>query len=275
MFEYTDYRRLLKDQARKWKDEHPGWTLQKIASKAQIQPPYLTNVLQERAHLSADQLHAIGGVLKWSPEEIDFATLLLETERAGNPDRRKLLEKRASEIRKEKRKSQAHLKKAVVDPQTEVYTRFFLNPFYILINAFIGVDRFAKEPSRISKCLGLNASTLQAWLKDLAGMGFIKPSGHGFEKVKRNFHLPKDSVLCEPHQHLSQQIVSQHLMTTPESEKYGFTVTISADESTRQAIQEEFLKFLKVIEGKVAKAPAEELYGMRFDLFKWSHEKNS
>jgi hypothetical protein len=92
--------------------------------------------------------------------------------------------------------------------------------------------------------------------------------------LKKNFHLPKDSPLCEPHQNLLQQIANQHTRGLPEREKYAFSLTFSADEETRDAIHSEFLKFLQTIEPLVTKAPSDEIYGLRFDLFRWSYEKS-
>lgn len=272
IFDHLEYRPLLREQAGHWKSTHSGWTLARIAEKAGIQAPYLTNVLKERAHLSADQLHGLGQVLGWEEEELDYCQLLLERERSGLPRRKESLKRRIETIRKAKLESKAHLKKDVIESTPEEFTRFFLNPFYYLLNVFLGIPRFAADPSRISRCLNVHPDRVNAWLRDLVKMKFLEPTKTGYKVVRSNFHLPRESPLCEPHQQLMLQASHQHLQKLPEDKKYSFTVTFSADPATREKIQREFLKFLQSVEPLVKDAPAEEIYGMRFDLFQWSHE---
>lgn len=273
VFDYQDYRPLLREQANRWKREHAGWTLQRIAEKASIQAPYLTNVLKERAHLSADQLHSLGQVFQWEPDELDYCALLLERERSGLPKRKEALKRKIEAVRKQKLESKANLKKDVIESTPEEFTRFFLNPFYFLMNVFLGTPRFARDPSRIANCLNVHPARVNAWMKDLLKMKFVESTPSGYKVVRKNFHLPRESPLCEPHQQLMQQASHQHLQSLPDDRKYSFTVTFSADPASREKIQREFLKFLQAVEPIVKEAPAEEIYGMRFDLFQWSHEK--
>lgn len=274
-FEHLTYRPLLREQATRWKKEHHGWTLQRIAEKAGIQAPYLTNVLKERAHLSADQLHSLSQVFHWDADELDYGSLLLEWERSGLPKRKERLRQKIEAVRKEKLESKANLKKDVIETGTpEELTRFFLNPFYFLLNSFLGIPRFSKDPARIASCLNVHPSRVATWLKDLVKMKFIEAGKDGYKVVRRNFHLPRESPLCEPHQQLMLQLSHQHLQSLPEDRKYSFTVTFSADPAAREKIQREFLAFLKKVEPIVKDAPTEEIYGMRFDLFQWSTENN-
>ncbi len=272
-FEHLAYRPLVKQQAEAWKQAHSGWTLQRIAAKAGIQAPYLTNVLKERAHLSTDQLYSLAQVLQWDEEELDYAQLLLEWERSAQPKRREGLRKKIEAKRREKLQSKAVLKKEMIESTPEEFTRFFLNPFYFVINFFLGVPRFARAPERIAHCLNVHPHRVQTWLRDLVKMKFVEHTPKGYVALRKNFHLPRESPLCEPHQQLMQQLSSQHLQSLPEDQKYSFTVTFSADPATREKVQREFLAFLKKIEPAVKDAPAEEVYGMRFDLFQWSHDR--
>lgn len=274
IYQYTSYRELLKDQAAAWKKEHAGWTLQRIAEKASLQPPYLTNVLKGRAHLSSDQFHALGQIFNWDGEESDYGILLLEWERSGLSPRKEALKKRIDEIRKLKTQSSHTLKKQVINPTHEEYLPFYLNPFYSLINSFLGVKRFSIDPKKISRCLNLDVAQVQSWLKELVRMKFVESTPQGFVKLKKNFHLPIESPLCEPHLAVMQQATSQHLQTLPQNEKVAFNLTFSADPETKEKIHREFVAFLKRIEPMVKDAPAEELYGLRFDLFRWSFEKS-
>src|SRR4051812_348437 len=111
VYNYTNYRELLRDQALQKKKTEDGWTLQRIAESTGLQAPYLTNVFKERAHLSGDQFYSLAQLFEWNEEETSFGTLLLEWERSGLKRRRDAFKKRIDEIRKAKMKSEAHLKK--------------------------------------------------------------------------------------------------------------------------------------------------------------------
>jgi uncharacterized protein (TIGR02147 family) len=269
-FNYQAYRILLRDQAAAWKEAHKGYTLQRIAELAKIQAPYLTNALKERAHLNQDQIFALGQIFEWETELHRYCTLLMEWERSGNPARKKLLKEEIDRIRKEKLSSQAHLKKQVMETPESELNQFFLNPFYSLIHAFMGVERFSREPMAVARKLGIEGRQFRRWLGELVEMKFLDREGDAYRKLKKNFHLPKDSPLCAPHLQLFGLATAQHLLRIPEEEKYNFSVTFSADAAARENIQREYLLFLKKVEAIVKEAPSEEIFGLRFDLFRWS-----
>lgn len=271
LYEYLGYRPYLKDKAKWLKEQRSGWTLGWAAARARIQAPYLTNALNEKAHLSLDQVFALAPTFELEQEELQYLSLLSDWERSGHAERKRALSEKLESLRKEKLQSKSHLKKEIVNSTfVDEFTRFYLNPHLSLLNGFLGIEKFARDPRRIAGCLGVKVKQVESWLKELVQLKFAEKSGTGYVKLKKNFHLPKDSPLCAPHMNLMQQVANRHLQSLPEEEKYNFTVLLSADEATRELIQREFLEFLKKLEPLVKAAPAEELYGMRFDLFKWS-----
>lgn len=273
-FEYTNYRSLLSDQAKAWKKSRPGWTLRKIAEKANIQPPYLTNVLKARAHLSADQICSLAYVFEWNEDTTDFSLLLMEWERSGNSKRRTALGEKIARTQKEKVQIKAQLKKEVVQTSLGSDHKFFLNPYHYIVNAFLSIPRFAREPLRIASCISIKPADINGILNDLQEMKFVEKAGDGYRKLKKNFHLPKESPLCLPHQTLLQLASTQHMQNLPEGEKTNFTLTFSADQKTKDRINAEFRKFLQAVEPLVKEAPSEQVYGLRFDLFRWSHDRD-
>lgn len=265
-----NYRAILAEQSRILKGQRPGFTLQRLAQKTNLQAPYLTNVLKERAHLSHDQAYVVANEMGFSPEERDHLLLLIEWERSGLKQRQTELKTKIEAQRREKLKSKAVLQKENLEPTSSDETRFFLNPYYTILNAFMAVERLSQSPSEIAQALHVSPIQIELWLKDLEQMGFLNRTKTGYQKLKRNFHLSKESPLCQPHQNLMSQISARHMQSLPESEKFNFNLIFSADEDTRDQIQAEYLKFLKAIEGLVKKAPSQNIFGLSFDLFRWS-----
>jgi uncharacterized protein (TIGR02147 family) len=272
LYQIWEYRLIIKDLVAQAKKEKAGWTQNKIASLAGIQSSFFTNVLKEKAHLSLDQLEALGAALKWDHPTTDYLGLLLEWERSANPKRRERLSARIKIIQKEQQRKTTPLKKEMVTHKIEEETKFFLSPKHFLVNSFLGIPKYAQSPSLIGKCLPITSGAIEGIIRDLIKIGAVARGAKGLEKIRRNFHLPSDSPLCEPHQALMQNYTDLHLRSLPETEKSSFRITFSSDPDTKKAIYLEFQKFLKAVEPLVKAAPAEELYGLAFDLFLWSHE---
>lgn len=270
LFKYLNYRQLLADRAAFRKKARAGWTLQRLASQAGLHPPFLTNVLKERAHLNADQLYSLTRALDLSEEEGSFALLLMEYERSVHPERREKLRARIDGIAREKNKTDSHLSAPKVEATTEEITRFYINPELQLVHAFLGVARFAKEPGLIAGALNIERSRVEALVRELIDLGYARETATGLEKTRKSLHLPKESPLCAPQQLLMQYRSLQHQQLLPESSRYNFAVTFTADDGTQEKIHAEFLQFLGRIEKWVREAPSAEVYQLRFDLFPWS-----
>jgi uncharacterized protein (TIGR02147 family) len=270
VYEYLSYRKWMKDQASEWKKRSPSHTLARLSELAQVQAPYLTNVLKERVHLNADQFFAVANVFALNADEFQYGQTLLEWERSSHPKRKEVLQSKLDEIKKRKLKTETHLQAKTVNATADELTRFYLNPELQLIHAFFGVEKYAKNIDLIARSLNLDLVQVEALVKELIDLGFLKSTSSGFEKTKKSIHLSKTSPLCRPQQLLMHHRSLQQLQMLPESERYNFAVLFTADPETRETIHREFLKFLSTIEETVRKAPSEEVYQMHFDLFPWS-----
>lgn len=270
IFKYINYRQLIADRANSRKKARAGWTLQRLAQQAGLHPPFLTNVLKERAHLNSDQLFSLTRALDFSDEETSFALLLQEHERSAHAERRKYLRDRIDAVVREKARTESHLSAPKVEATTEEITRFYVNPELQLIHAFLGVERFAKDPRLIATALNIEPARVELLIRELVSLGYVRETGGGLEKTRKSLHLPKDSPLCAPQQLLMQYRALQHQQLLPEDSRYNFAVTFTSDEETKARIHQEFLQFLGRIEKWVRAAPSAEVYQLRFDLFPWS-----
>lgn len=231
---------------------------------------YITNVFKERAHFSVDQLYALAEVLKLNEEETNYCELLLDHERAGHIGRRDKLRAKIETIRQAKLKSEEHIKKQVIETNSVEMARYYVSPELHIINFFLAIPRFSKQPHLIGECLNISPEQIEGFIQELIDLRFIQKNKNGIKPLHREFHLPKESPLCRPHLLLMHYKALQHQQLLKENEKYNFSVTFTADEKTRERIQREFLAFLTNIEELVKSAPREHVYQMHFDLFNWS-----
>jgi uncharacterized protein (TIGR02147 family) len=270
IYEHLSYRKWVSEEASHWKKARPGHTFSRLAQQTGVQAPYLTNVLKERAHLNTDQFYALSQAFSLKTDEINYGLLLLEWERSSHQDRKQILKSKIDEIRKEKLKTEAHIKATTVQSSTEDITRFYLNPELQLIHSFLGIEKYAKNLDLIAQSLHLSPERVEGLVKELNDLGYIQMTGKGITKTNKSIHLPKSSPLCRPQQLLMHHRALQHLQALAEKDRYNFTVTFTADEPTREKIHREFLRFLSTIEPLVKEAPGESVYQIHFDLFPWS-----
>jgi len=269
IYESLHYRKWIRSQAEDWKKSRPGHTLSRLAQQTGIQPPYLTNVLKERAHLNADQFYSVAKAFALNRQETEYGLMLLEWERSSLEERKQALKQQIEIYRKEKLKTENHLQAQKVDASEENMIRFYSNPELVLVHAFLGVPRYAQNLKLIADSLKIEMSKLEELLKELKDYGLIQVTAKGTEKTGRSLHLSKTSAIWRSHQLLMQFRSLQRMQQLQESERYNFSVTFTADEKTREKIHREFLALLSKVEKLVKEAPSEEVYQMHFDLFPW------
>jgi len=271
VYRYLDYREALRETAVDWKKQRSGRSMQRLAETSGLHTPHFSNVTKGKAHLSQDQLYAVCGALTFSESEYDYLALLLEWERSGVHSRKEVLKKRIEEIRKEKFKSENHLKAKKVKEDQKKYDKVYLNPELYLTYFFLGVERFRNNPDLIRKNLHLTKKVLDTYIDDLLGMNLIVKEKGRILIGDQHFHLSQESELCDPHQTLMHYLSVHHMSKLSKDNKYGFNVTFSANESTRNAIHELFLDFIKQSESLVRETEIDdEIYQFNFQLFPWS-----
>ncbi len=272
-FTYLSYRAWLCQAHKQKKSERSTWTLGRLADCTSIQAPYLTNVMKERAHLSADQLFAILEYFKASPAERDYLLLLQDWERSSLASRKSFLKKQIDSIQEEQLRTEIHIQAPVAKVDQNELSRYYIDPHLQLIYAFLGIERFSQKPTRVAECLSITEDQVDSAIQELRKMGLLVTSKGKLEKTKKKLHLPKDSYLCWPQQQLMKQRSALHLLKLPKELQYNFMVTFTADENCRKRIQLEFLQFLSRIESWVHESDSTDVHQMNFELFPWTDSR--
>ncbi len=276
VFSFFNYREFLRTALTAARTSRPGFTHRRLAESMRVQPSYLSRVFQGTAHLNADQLYLGGQALRCSAEEVRYLLLLLEWDRCELSERKFILKRKIQSIQEEKRNSAHHLKADFVLPESSaLYSEYYLDPMASLVHTFLSLKEYQTRPERICVCLGLSEARLREILALLTKLGIV-----AFDKKKAQYsilkdhiHLDKDSTLNRSYQTLFRHAALEHLKRVEGNEKYEFSVTFSADEETQKVIHDEFNSFLKRIESQVRKAPAEGVFQLHFDLFRWDTKR--
>ena len=246
-----------------------GWSTALLAEKIRVQPSYLTNVIKERAHFSADQIHAIAFELGLSDDETQYLDLLMQWERAEFKSRKKSLHEQVQELRHK----HIHADQQLLAPETALSDadkeRYYLDPNIELIHLYLGVKGVPSEIGEIAQAWGLRSEYVVNIIAFLEKRGLI-------ERVKKTWKvkpvhqmLSHESPLCKPQQILKRLRALDVLQRMQPERVYSFNGTLTMSEETRMQVQARFIEFLKECEELVLASPSEGIYNLQFDLFPW------
>lgn len=266
----SDYRQAL-EELFQLKKQRLGqkWTLAALAKKIDLQPSYLTNVTKGRAHLSADQIHAIGSALDLSEVEIDYLVLLMEIEKSNFTQRRKKLQLQIEEMRR------AHLTSAQYIPTQELQLSdedklyYYLDPNVELLHFYFGLKNKSQKIEDIAKALSVPEEFVDKTIEFLSSRKLIELKHGRWVRGSISQYLPENSLLCKPSQQLLRFKALDRLQKIPKEKKYAFMATVSMNEEARFEIQAAYLEFLEKARKIVQNSEPEEVYNIQFELFPW------
>src|SRR3989339_299041 len=245
VFEYDNYKDLLKYLINNKKKMDKSFTMQKMATACHIQKTYLSRVINSFADLSEDQVYLAGLEMNLNNEEAKFFSLLHQRDRSGVKRRSDELTKEINLIKKINQRSEKHiqvqpLKSNLIDN----ITLYYLDINFQLIHVFLTIERFSKSPALLINVLSLTNDKLQFYLNSLVELGIIEKKDTKYVVVKDNLHLSKDSPVFQTYRRLTRDHCLNKLEKLDSDNQYSFSVTFSTSPEVQSKIHREFLKFL-------------------------------
>jgi uncharacterized protein (TIGR02147 family) len=173
IFEYIDYRKLLKDLYEERKTANSSFSYRFIAQKAGFTSAgFFTNILQGKRNIGAENILKFASVFKLKRHEIEYFELLVQFDQAKSHDQKKYyFEKILSSKRSKIKLTEAW--------QYEFYRQWF----YTAIREVIDIYRFdGKDYSELAKKVSPAITPLQAKkaVELLEKLGMIKQGKDGF-----------------------------------------------------------------------------------------------
>lgn len=270
IYKYIDYQLFLKATVIERKKVDKSFTFERFAKAIGVQKPYLSKVVNRKAHLSQDQMYSVGKVLDFNKDELEYALKVLELAKTGLANRKKELHSEVEALRTQKLDSGEWLTNKPLDAIQSGMAEYYLDPWHQIVHLLLSVKRYREDPTKISIELGIRAERLQSILQKLERMGIIAREKEGIQILVRNIHLPKDSPLYDSWRNNVRLLSLQQLQVLPPEKSYNFSMFFSADLATYRTIHAGFLEFLKTVDTEVKKAPYEEVYQLTFDLLPWT-----
>lgn len=276
IYRYISYQEIIKKEILERKKVNSKVTFSRLADLMNVQKAYVSKVMRSEAHFSSDQLYLACTFLSLTPDETSYMLLLLEHERTVVQERKAQLLKQIRQIQAEHRKPSKNLKDAkVIDAETKSrFAEYYFNPYTLIIHICLSIPNYQTKPKLLLHKLRIQESQLNHSLDLLERLELIRWSPHEsrYLLLENYMQLSEDSPIRQPYLALFRAMSTDQVLRIPGPERFGFSVTISADEKSRNQMQEEFMTFIKRAQAIVSEAQPERVYQINFDLFPWDND---
>lgn len=270
IFLESNYRLTLKEIVEHKRQIDRKFNFQAIAETTRIPKSYISKVINEKAHLSSDQLFLVSEYLELNENEFNFLHLLLEKDRCVIAARKKILTSQIQELRSTQLDSQKYIQANPDALDESSLEKYYMDPLNQLVHICLSIPRYQSNLQLLSQDLSITPSNLGFIVDFLEKTSIIKQTPAGYQTVIKNIHLPKSSSVHKAWRTQLKLFSLDRLNRLSTPEDYTFSVLFSSNEKVREKVKAEFLSFLSKAEHLVKDSPMEETYQMNFDLFGWT-----
>jgi uncharacterized protein (TIGR02147 family) len=261
IFNYSHYRPYLSARL-----QAPGSRGDKSAlSQAMgIQATYISQVLQEKAHLSLEQGEAANQFFNHSTQESHFFLLLIQKDRAGTKSLREYFQKQMDEILKARlvlteRLGKSHQLKE--EDRAWYYSNWI--PAAVHIATTIPTLRTAES---ISKALQLTPEMTVKTLEHLENVGLVRKNGFEFLPGSQQIRLGNDSHHILSH-HTNWRLQAMQSLEREKLNELHYSGVVSLSSGDVVKIKNILLDSIKENINIVKESKEEELFCLNIDFF--------
>jgi len=268
---FEDYRVFFRTKLLEKKEKFGNrFTFERMAEACGVQKTYLSRVLNGDGHLSADQIFLSAKYLGLSEDELALVNLLHDFEKSTISARKEILAREIERCRSRLMKTEEHIHADRLSTNENVnISEYYLDVHTQLVHMFLSIPKYATKPSEIAKEMQVAPDEIAKQVAILERMGIVRAERGRYRVLRDSVHLSTDSPIYKTFRVLQRLKTCQRLQSKNDERDYSFSVAFSADEDTREKIQQAFLKFISEMEPKVKNAPAKQVFQMNFDLFGW------
>ncbi|MGZ3768696.1 MAG: TIGR02147 family protein [Bdellovibrio sp.] len=262
LFSYSHYPKYLRDLTQ---EESSAMTVSELARIAQVQRPYMSNVLAERAQLNLEQAFRITRALQFDDEEQAYFMNLVEIERAAGAEYKMHLQERNDALKKASNKLENKLKRTVAALDLQMMSEYFSTWEYAAIHILVSIPEY-QTVQNIAEVLNLSAGQVAPYLNKLIQWQLVEKKGTNYKWLSGDVHLPAKSSLVYLHHRNWRDRALEHSKRNPEKGVH-FTSVYSISKKDYEKFKGMILDFLKQYNGDAVKSKEEQLVCFNVDFF--------
>lgn len=275
IYEFTDYKQVIKERIKDLKRTQPKFTLQYLAQELGIQNTFFSKVLNsDKNHFSEDQLFTLGHTLSFLHDEIDYLVLLRSFQSSQDKNRKTYLQQKISNLQK---KNSMSVNSMTAHPsQFEDDMKYLMDYYVIVIHVALWIKEIQKKPELLCQLLGIDFARVREALVLLDRMGRIEydPKTNQVKKLQaQRTHFGKDHPLTRTHQLLMKTFTNQLLFTKTDDKKESIFVTFTTDESGFQEIKKLIQEFTSKIQKVTFEHSHSGVYQLNLDFLEVFNKK--
>ena len=269
LFRSKDYRQALATRLAERRKHVPAATRHNLAEYCGVQPGYLSRALNQKIHLSRDQVWMIAEYLRLQPAETEFVLLLHEQCRSANENRKLAIKVDIEQIQQAQDRTESSVTLPPANPTKPIPSEFYLDPEAQLVHLALSLPRFRGKAQECSQMLGLNKKRWSQVIKNLEKWKLIELVDGSISTIESDFHLSSDSQLYRPYRVLMRQFSQEKMRTVEDEDGYFFSALFSADEDSKLKIRQIIMDAVGKIKGLANTADNNNVYQLNIDLLKW------
>ncbi|WP_413587062.1 TIGR02147 family protein [Bdellovibrio sp. HCB274] len=261
VFEYSHYRSYLRMRL-----ESAGRRGSKaqIATEMGVQATYVSQVLQENAHLSLEQAEAANVFLNHTSQESHFFLLLVQKDRAGTKSLRDYFQTQLDEILKTRMVLTERLGKSTqLDEKDRSWYYSSWIPSAIHIATTIPTLRTVGD---LAKAMQLSSEKVMETLERLENIGLVRKEGLQFLPGEQQIRIGKDSHYILKH-HTNWRLQAMQSLEHENLKELHYSAVVSLSAKDVDKIKDLLLESLKANVEIIKDSKEEELYCLTMDFF--------
>ncbi len=264
IYKYNDYKSYVKMAL----TEKGHGSRIKFAQALNCQSAYITQVLNNDAHLSMEQAADASTFFNLDQDEEDYFLLLVQYSKAGTKKLRDIYLKKIK-LTREKRTifSNRINDKEEIDETTQA--RYYSRWYYAAIHMIVTIPEYTSK-KEICDYLGLRMSVLNEALNFLTASGLVVQTKKGYIAGKARVFLKGDSpLIVQHHQNWRMQAIESFTNSHKENLHFSSVYTLSREDFVK--IKEKLLTHIQEVREVVKPSREEELCVFNVDFFKLNH----
>lgn len=240
IFEYDDYKSFTMDRIEAYPNAGRGIRA-KLAEAIGCQVAYVSHVLAADRHFNLEQAEALARFFGLGTDETEYLLLLVEENRAGTTQLRRVLRAQL-ERRREKFRQLRNRVKLKGQINREDQARYYSSWHFQAVHTALTISECHTAPA-LQKTLGIPLKRVNAVLSFLQSRGLVEQQGNHFVPTERYIHLGADSPLISKlHSNWRIHAVESLDRDNPEDLHYSGVVTLA--HSDFQKVREILMKGL-------------------------------
>jgi uncharacterized protein (TIGR02147 family) len=263
VFNYTDYRKFLRDRIAEIKAVDKKFTYQFIADNAGFKSPgFVTQVLQGKSNLPDRFISGLTDLLQLKKREARYFELMVRYNQAKSHEKKKTFFEKMTVFKKGRRRT--------LDPDEFL---FYDKWYYSAIRAVLNYRKFKGDYKKLAKTVvpAIKPAEAKKAVAVLEQLGLIVQNGNGNYKLTEKHvttGLDTDSVVINNFVVNTLEIAKDALYTFPKEQRRLSALTLSVSEEGFRDIQKRIDEFRAELVERVKKDRGiDRVYQVNFQLF--------